>query len=77
LIGSILVNVDGDNAVSRAYVMARHQRPDDPQGPVQDSNGEYIDRWQRRAEGWRIIRRDAVWAMRVGEAEILGRELKD
>jgi len=77
LIGSILVNVDGDNAVSRSYVMARHQRPDDPQGPVQDSNGEYIDRWERRVQGWRIVRRDAVWAMRVGEAEIFGRELKD
>jgi len=71
LIGSILVDVDGDTAVSRAYVQARHQRPDDPAGPIFDSNGEYVDRWERRAEGWRIVRRDALWANHSGDPAIL------
>jgi 3-phenylpropionate/cinnamic acid dioxygenase small subunit len=71
LIGSILVDVDGDTAVSRSYVQARHQRVDDPAGPVFDSNGEYIDRWERRAEGWRIVRRDALWAAHHGDSGVL------
>jgi 3-phenylpropionate/cinnamic acid dioxygenase small subunit len=71
LIGSILVDVDGDTAVSRSYVQARHQRVDDPAGPVFDSNGEYVDRWERRAGGWRIVRRDALWAAHHGDAGVL------
>lgn len=71
LIGSIIVDVDGDAATSRAYVQARHQRADDPAGPIFDSNGEYVDRWERRAQGWRIVRRDALWAAHSGDPAIL------
>ncbi|MCV7229515.1 nuclear transport factor 2 family protein [Mycolicibacterium komossense] len=71
LIGSIFVDVDGDRAVSHAYVQARHQRVGDFVGPVFDSNGEYTDQWERRAEGWRIVRRDASWAMNTGDPTIL------
>ncbi len=71
LIGSTMVDIDGDAAVSRAYVQARHQRRDDPAGAFFDSNGEYVDRWQRRAEGWRIVRRDALWAVHTGDPAIL------
>ena len=72
LIGSILVDVDGDRATSRAYVQARHQRTGDHAGPVFDSNGEYIDQWERRAEGWRIVRREARWASQTGDPAIIG-----
>jgi SnoaL-like domain/EthD domain len=73
LIGSIAVTVDpgGLAATSRAYVQARHQRPDDPDGPVYDSNGEYVDRWACTASGWRITRRDAHWAALTGDPAIL------
>jgi len=71
LIGSITVDVDGDVATSRAYVQARHQRKGDQAGPIFDSNGEYVDRWERRPEGWRIIRRDALWQMHSGDPAIL------
>ena len=71
LIGSILVDVNGDRATSRSYVQARHQRVDDPAGPIFDSNGEYVDQWERRAEGWRIVRRDAIWAAHTGDPMIL------
>lgn len=71
LIGSILVDVDGDDAVSRAYVQARHQRANDPSGPVFDTSGEYVDRWQRRPEGWRIVRRDARWATFSGDPAVI------
>ena len=71
LIGSLLIDVDGDQAVSRAYVQARHQRRNDPVGPIFDSTGEYVDRWQRRPEGWRIVRRDALWFLHHGDAGVL------
>ncbi|MCP1470384.1 ketosteroid isomerase-like protein [Sphingobium sp. OAS761] len=71
LLGSILVDVDGDRAVSRAYVQARHQRIGDAAGPIFDSNGEYVDRWERRTDGWRIVRRDAIWAAHTGDPAIL------
>ena len=72
LIGSILVDVDRDTALSNAYVQARHQRGNDPVGPVFDTSGEYCDRWERKPEGWRIVRRDAMWFMHTGDPAILG-----
>jgi 3-phenylpropionate/cinnamic acid dioxygenase small subunit len=71
LIGSIIIDVDGDQAVSRAYVQARHQRRDDPVGPIFDSTGEYVDRWERRPQGWRIVRRDASWFLHAGDPGVL------
>ncbi|EQB08875.1 hypothetical protein L288_07105 [Sphingobium quisquiliarum P25] len=71
LIGSILVDVDGDRAESRAYVQARHQRRDDPVGAIFDSTGEYRDQWERRADGWRIVRRDAIWFLHSGDPAVL------
>ncbi|MDX2276550.1 MAG: nuclear transport factor 2 family protein [Hyphomonadaceae bacterium] len=71
LIGSIMVDVSGDEAMSRAYVQARHQRRDNPVGAIFDSSGEYVDRWRRGAEGWRIVRRDANWFLHVGDPGVL------
>lgn len=71
LIGSIIIDVEADTATSRAYVQARHQRRDNPAGPIFDSNGEYVDRWALRAAGWRIVRRDALWATHHGDPAIL------
>lgn len=73
LLGSATVAIaaDGASAISRAYVQARHQRADDRNGPVYDSNGEYMDRWERRAEGWRIVRRDALWQTQSGDPAVI------
>lgn len=71
LLGSIQIEMDGDSAVSRAYVQARHQGAGDKAHLFLDTNGEYIDRWQRRAEGWRIVRRDARWDMIVGDFSVI------
>lgn len=73
LIGSITVTVDPGHAAatSCAYVQARHQRPADSGGAVFDSNGEYVDRWEKRGECWRIVRRDALWQTQSGDAAII------
>jgi 3-phenylpropionate/cinnamic acid dioxygenase small subunit len=73
LIGSIMVEVAPGAALatSRAYVQARHQRANDHGGLVFDTNGEYIDRWALRPEGWRIVRRDALWQTHSGDAAII------
>ena len=31
-----------------------------------------LDRWERRPQGWRIVRRDAVWHMRMGGPAVRG-----
>ncbi|WP_375196129.1 nuclear transport factor 2 family protein [Sphingobium sp.] len=71
LLGSIMVDVNGHEAVSRSYVQARHQRRADPVGGIFDSTGEYVDRWQRREESWRIVRRDAIWFLHSGDPAVL------
>lgn len=71
LIGSVMIDVEGDDAVSRAYVQARHQRAGDQGGPVFDTCGEYVDRWERRSEGWRIVHRLAIWATHSGDPSII------
>ncbi len=71
LLGSIQVELDGDSAVTNTYVQARHQGKDDRAHLFFDTNGEYCDRWQRRPEGWRIVRRDARWAMFMGDPSVL------
>jgi hypothetical protein len=71
LLGSIQIEIDGDTAVSRSYVQARHQGLGDKSQAIFDTNGEYTDRWERRAEGWRIVRRDARWDLFSGDSAVL------
>ncbi len=71
LLGSIVITVIDDTAVSRSYVQARHQGAGGKAHLFYDSNGEYIDRWERRPEGWRIARRDARWLMQKGDPSVL------
>lgn len=77
LIGSPLVDIEGNHATSRAYVQARHHRTDDTAGAIFDSNGEYIDLWEKRVEGWRIIRRDARWAGHSGDPSVIHAGIDD
>lgn len=71
LLGSIQIELDGDTAISRAYVQARHQGLGDKSQASFDTSGEYTDRWERRTEGWRIVRRDARWDMFSGDSGVL------
>jgi len=71
LIGSVAIDLDGDSAVSRAYVQARHQGRGDKSDRIFDTHGDYVDRWSRTSAGWRIVRRDAQWSMHIGDPSVL------
>lgn len=71
LIGSVQLEVNDDAAVSRAYVQARHKGKDEKSQLTFDTSGEYIDRWERRPQGWRIVRRDAHFDAFSGDSEVL------
>lgn len=71
LIGSVQIELDGNSAITRAYVQARHQGIGDKSDAFFDTHGEYIDQWQLGSEGWRIIRRDATWSMFMGDPGVL------
>lgn len=71
LLGSVMLAFDAQRAVSRSYVQARHQGSGAKAHLFLDTNGEYVDRWERREPGWRIVRRDAVWAMHMGDFSVL------
>lgn len=72
LLGSIVITINGDTAVSRSYVQARHVGVGDKAHAIFDSNGEYTDRWERRPQGWRIVRRDAKWFAFFGDPSVIG-----
>jgi ketosteroid isomerase-like protein len=71
LLGSVQLELNEDEAVTRSYVQARHQGIGDKAHLFFDTNGEYTDRWQRRAQGWRIVRRDARWDLFMGDPAVL------
>lgn len=72
LIGSVQVEVkDENNAVTRAYVQARHQGVGPTAADVFDTNGEYVDTWARRPEGWRIVNRVSSWFTASGNPAVL------
>lgn len=71
LLGSIMLSFEGGGAVTRSYVQARHQGRGAKAHLFLDTNGEYVDRWERREGGWCIVRRDAVWAMHMGDFSVL------
>lgn len=72
LLGNIVVDVNGNEAVSRAYVQARHQGAGSKSHLFYDTNGEYRDCWRREKSGWRIVCRKATWVVAQGDPSVLG-----
>ena len=72
LLGSSLIEVDGDTAWSEVYVLARHQGAGERGHLYFDGTGPWIDKWERRANGWRIVRRDIALNVAQGDPAALG-----
>jgi hypothetical protein len=63
LVGTLLVDVRGDEAHSTCYVHAQHVRLGSPGGDQFIYAGRYLDRLIRTADGWRIVERrlEPMW----------------
>ncbi|MGV0740602.1 nuclear transport factor 2 family protein [Mycobacterium syngnathidarum] len=72
LAGSALIDVDGDTALSEVYVLARHQGAGERCNLFFDAAGSWIDRWERRKNGWRIVRREIALSVVQGDPMALG-----
>ncbi|MGW6791613.1 nuclear transport factor 2 family protein [Streptomyces chartreusis] len=72
LLGSCLVEVDGDTARTEVYVLARHQGAPERDHLYFDATGSWIDEWERRTNGWRIVRRDTSLSVVQGDPAALG-----
>jgi len=72
LIGKSLIELHGDEADVRTYLISQHIRESTP-GPVKHYflGGEYVDRVVRTPDGWRIAYRrlDRMW--KQGDREVV------
>lgn len=60
--GNTIIDIDGDRAHSEVYVMAQHWSADAHEwaGAFVTTWLRYIDRFERRKDGWRIASRQVV-----------------
>lgn len=57
LLGNVRIQVNGDQATAQCYLQATHAGLGAYLGQTMTVWGEYSDRLERRAEGWRIVER--------------------
>jgi hypothetical protein len=57
VVGSHIVEVDGDHGTHRCYLIAQHRRDDAEGGSLYVVAGRYEDEVVRTSEGWRIKHR--------------------
>jgi 3-phenylpropionate/cinnamic acid dioxygenase small subunit len=73
LIGTVVVEVDGDQARARCYFQAQHVRRQAPGGDTYVIAGRYADRLVRLDEGWRIAERQQTYLWRDGNRAVVTR----
>lgn len=73
LLGTILVEVDGDTARASTYFQAQHVRDGTPGGSLFIIAGTYDDDLVRGADGWRIRERRQTYTWRDGNPEVVRR----
>lgn len=71
LVGTVLVDVDGDDATSTCYLHAQHVRHGTPGGDTFVVAGTYRDRLRRRPDGWRIVHRTLEVTWTAGNPDVL------
>ncbi len=70
IVGSHVVDVEGDTARCRCYFHAQHIRRDADGGPHVIVAGTYSDELRRSADGWRIARRTLTPSWREGNPAV-------
>lgn len=73
LVGSFLIEVDGDAATSTSYFQAQHVKRDTPGGDLLIIAGIYRDRLRRRDGRWRVAHRTQEYSWRDGNPAVTKR----
>ncbi|QGP80500.1 nuclear transport factor 2 family protein [Sphingobium sp. CAP-1] len=72
LLGNLIVEADGDSAISRSYVSDMHLGRDDAPEPNFRSLGDYHDRWRRIDGRWRLAERRKLNRALIGSMAVFG-----
>lgn len=72
LLANVVIDVDGDRAVSSAYVADMHVGSGDKAHLTFRTLGDYRDRWVRTGAGWRMAERIKHNRAHVGDISVLG-----
>ncbi len=72
LLGNLVIDVSGDQAVSRCYVSDMHKGAGDKDHLTFSTIGEYHDRWQKIDGRWRMVHRTKLNRAHIGSIEVLG-----
>lgn len=71
MIGTVLIDVDGDTATSRAYVADMHLGSAENEGRYFRTLGDYHDEWARLTGGWRLVSRIKHVTGTLGDIAVL------
>lgn len=72
LLGNILIEVDGADATTRAYVSDMHLGTGEMADMTFRTLGDYHDRWQKRGENWIMVERVKHNRGLIGSMQVLG-----
>jgi 3-phenylpropionate/cinnamic acid dioxygenase small subunit len=73
LLGTVLVEIDGDEGRASSCFQAQHVRTGTPGGDLFTIGGSYADRVVRTPEGWRIAEREQTYTWMDGNPAVVGR----
>jgi hypothetical protein len=73
LVGSFLIDVDGDDATCTSYFQAQHVKRGTPGGDLLIIAGTYRDRLRRTGSRWQVVHRTQEYSWRDGNAEVTKR----
>jgi 3-phenylpropionate/cinnamic acid dioxygenase small subunit len=71
LLGNLLVDHQADTLYSKVSVRAAHRGAGALAEQTYECLGEYHDRWEHTAQGWRIAHRSMVIALEFGSRAVL------
>lgn len=73
LIGTVLIEVDGDTAATTSYFQAQHVKRGTPGGDLLIIAGTYRDRLRRLDGRWRVVHRTQEYSWRDGNPAVTRR----
>lgn len=72
LLGNLLVDVDGETAMSRCYVSDMHKGQGEKAHLTFSTLGDYHDQWRKVDGRWRMTHRTKLNRAQLGDISVLG-----